>query len=428
MRASLWVAGATAVLLVVAPGVAVAAPGVPELISVVDGGGGAAGSSVEPSISADGRFVAFESAAGDLVPGDTNGVRDVFLRDRVLGTTVLVSAAWDGSDNPDGASSPAISGDGRFVAFDSYAENLVPGDVNGEADVFVYDRLTGTTVLASLTSGGAQANRNSYTPSLSADGRYVAFSTHASNLLTSHRNGTRLPDVVVRDLLLGTTTQVSLDPNGLGGTGTHLNPQVSADGRYITFISSSRDLVGDATYGYGVFIRDMSSGITTRAARTSTGSPAVGIFEYTISPDTRYLTFETDASGVVPGDVNGVPDVFFRDLRTGVTELISVADDGTQGDAESRDPSVGLSGRCVVWASGATTLVPGDTNASYDIFVRDRVAGTTTRLTGNGYGGYGYSPRLTPDGATVVFETAAALTADDTNGDYDVYAMDPGCR
>ncbi|GAB7051529.1 hypothetical protein [Catenuloplanes indicus] len=95
---------------------------------------------------------------------------------------------------------------------------------------------------------------------------------------------------------------------------------------------------------------------------------------------------------------------------------------------ESRDPAIGLSGRCVVWASGATTLVPGDTNASYDIFVRDRVAGTTTRLTGNGYGGYGYGPRLTPDGASVVFHTAAALAAGDTNGDYDVYAMDPGCR
>src|SRR5438445_496038 len=194
--------------------------------------------SLGSALSADGRFVAFDSAATDLVAGDTNGVSDVFVHDRQTGTTERVSVASDGTQGNDASFYSALSADGRFVAFDSDATNLVAGDTNGTTDVFVHDRQTGTTERVSVASGGGtQGNGKSggffAFPALSADGRFVAFQSDAPNLVAGDTNGTT--DVFVHDRQTGTTERVSVASGGSQGNGCSAGPVLSADGRFVAF-------------------------------------------------------------------------------------------------------------------------------------------------------------------------------------------------
>jgi Tol biopolymer transport system component len=204
-----------------------------------------------PALSADGRVVAFESEASNLVPGDTNGRQDVFVRDRQTGTTARVSRGRGGVQGNDDSFGAMLSADGRFVAFASDASNLVPGDTNGERDVFVRDRRTGTTERVSLGPNGRQGNADSDNPSLSSDGQFVAFYSYASNLVPGDTNGER--DVFVRDRRTGTTERVNLGPNGVQGndfSGSYgAIPVLSANGRFVAFDSSANNLVQDDTNG-----------------------------------------------------------------------------------------------------------------------------------------------------------------------------------
>jgi len=228
-------------------------------VSVDSSGGQAIGWSYNPAISEDGRYVAFESTA-DLVSGpDTNGTtRDIFIRDLQANpnpTTTLVSVD-SGDVQADGPSySPAISGDGRYVAFVSEAENLVSGDTNGTtSDIFVHDRQTGQTALVSVSSGGAQGNKPSTSPAISGDGRYVAFKSDADNLVSDDDNGKS--DIFVHDRQTGRTTRVSVDSSGGQANGWSYNPAISGDGRYVAFDSYASNLVsGDTNGNYDIFIR-----------------------------------------------------------------------------------------------------------------------------------------------------------------------------
>src|SRR6266446_5737670 len=305
-----------------------------ERVSVASGGTEANGASLSSALSADGRFVAFDSAATDLVAADTNGVSDVFVHDRQTGATERVSVASGGAQ-ADGSSGligfafpPALSADGRFIAFVSVATNLVAGDTNGATDVFVRDRQTGTTERVSVASGGTQANNASRYPALSADGRFVAFQSDATNLVVGDTNG--MTDVFVHDRQTGTTERVSVaSGGGTQGTGN--------SGGFFAF-------------------------------------PA-------LSADGRFVAFQSDATNLVAGDTNGATDVFVHDRQTGTTERVSVASGGTQGNGFSAGPALSADGRFVAFHDTATNLVAGDTNGASDVFVHDRQTGTPERVS-----------------------------------------------
>jgi Tol biopolymer transport system component len=215
--------------------------------------------SSDPSASYDGSLIAFASTGADLIAGDTNASYDIFVRDMLAGSTERVSVDSSGVQGDGDSTTPSISSDGRFVAFTSVATNLVPGDVNAHADVFVHDRHTGVTVLASVDTSGVQANADCLDPSISSDGRFVAFHSTATNLVAGDTNNA--DDVFVRDLLLGTTERASAGTGGQAN-GASDKPAISADGRFVSFRSFASDLVsGDTNGTFDVFERDRGSAV-----------------------------------------------------------------------------------------------------------------------------------------------------------------------
>jgi Tol biopolymer transport system component len=357
------------VVLCLAVSVPISLAAVTERVSVSSAGEEGNGVSWSPSITADGRYVAFMSHASNLVPGDTNATPDAFVHDRLTGTTERVSVSSAGEEGNGASWVPSLSADGRYVAFPSAASNLVPGDTNATSDIFVHDRLTGTTERVSVSSAGEEGNGDSGWPSISADGRYVAFGSDASNLVPGDTNAT--PDIFVHDRLTGTTERVSVSSAGEEGNGGNWWPSISADGRYVAFLSDASNLVPGDTNGYDIFVHDRLTGTTERVSVSSAGEEGNGGNWWpSISADGRYVAFLSDASNLVPGDTNGYKDVFVHDRLTGTTERVSVSSAGEEGNGVSGYPSISADGRHVVFESDASNLVPGDTNAWTDIFVR----------------------------------------------------------
>lgn len=351
-------------------------------VSVDSSGAEVDGHSYSCSISDDGRYVTFTSDSSGLVAGDTNLFTDVFVRDRQTSQTTRVSvdsAAVQGNHN---SVEPTISADGRYVAFISFATNLVPSDTNAAWDVFVHDRQTGQTVRASVDSAGAQSGVPipSGPPSLSADGRYVAFVSLSTNLVPDDTNG--MQDVFVRDLQLGLTTRVSVDSAGGQGNADADTPSISSDGHYVAFYSNATNIVvGDNGAGPDIFVHDRVTAQTTRVSVSSTGAEGnAGSYYPSISADGRYVAFFSSATNIAPGDTNFDPDVFVHDRQNGQTTRVSVDSSGVQGDNASHDPSISADGRFVAFSSWASNLVSGDTNGSYDVFLRDRGPGPITRF------------------------------------------------
>ena len=385
--------------------------------------------SYNPSISADGRFVAFESEASNLVPGDNNNSQDIFVRNLLTNTITRVSVDAAGNQGNNSSYSASISADGRFVVLDSEASNLVPGDTNSSFDIFVRDLSTNTTTRLSVGSTGNQGNSDSEFPSISANGRFVAFESDASNLVPGDTNARG--DIFVRDLSTNTITRVSVDAAGNQGNNSSYNPSISADGRFVVFDSEASNLVpGDTNSSFDIFVRDLLTNTTTRLSVDSAGNQGNSDSETpSISANGRFVAFESDASNLVPGDTNRVPDIFVRDTLTNTTTRLSVDSAGNQGNDFSRDPFILADGRFVAFESDASNLVPGDTNASFDIFVRDLSTNTTTRLsvdsTGNQGIGNSFSPSISADGQKVAFESFAAnLVPGDTNNAKDVFVVD----
>ena len=237
-------------------------------VSVDSAGNQANSDSSGASISPDGRFVAFKSYASNLVPGDTNDTDDIFVRDTLTNTTTHVSVDSAGNQANSDSFTPSISADGRFVAFTSNASNLVPGDTNYKDDIFLRDTLTNTTTRVSVDSAGNQGNNASGNPSISADGRFVAFTTNAFNLVPGGTNISR--DIFVRDTLTNTTTRVSVDSAGNQGNIFSSSPSISADGRFVAFISDASNIVpGDTNNSYDIFVAD-----TIRTPNVINGTPA----------------------------------------------------------------------------------------------------------------------------------------------------------
>lgn len=376
--------------------------------------------------SADGRFAVFQSDATNLVPGDTGGQLDVFVHDRQTGDTTRVSVDSAGNQGNGDSFHPVISADGRYVGFASGATNLVAGDTNGWTDIFVHDRQAQQTLRVSVSSAGVQANGSSDAASISADGRYVAFWSHASNLVSGDTNGCE--DVFVHDRQTGQTTRVSVDSAGNQGNAWSTGSSISADGRYVSFTSEASNLVsGDTNAVADVFVRDRVAGETTRlsvdSAEIQGNDASLG---GSISLDGRIVAFFSGATNLVPGDTNGYADVFVRDRLYGTTTRVSLDSSGTQANSYTLSGSVSGDGRHVSFQSGATNLVPGDTNGKNDVFVHDRQTGQTTRASVDSSGVQGndtsYNGGVSADGRCVVFYSRATnLVAGDTNGVTDVF-------
>jgi archaellum component FlaF (FlaF/FlaG flagellin family) len=400
-------------------------------VSVASDGTQANHVSYYPSISADGRYVAFYSYASNLAAGDTNGMIDVFVHDRQSSETTRISLASDGAQANNFSYWPSISADGRYVAFQSSASNLVAGDTNEMQDIFVHDRQNGETIRISIASNGDQAYSDSWGASISSDGRYVTFVSDASNLVAGDTNG--MIDVFVHDRQNGETTRISVASNGTqANNSSYDKASISADGRYVAFASWASNLVvGDTNEMPDIFVHDRQNGETTRVSLASDGSQAnSGSFDISISADGRFVVFTSTADNLVAGDTNGRDDIFVHDRQAGETTRVSVASDGSQAiGSSSNSPSISADGRYVTFYSYASNLVPGDTNGKGDIFVHDRQAGETIRIPTNPAGfqsnASSYAPSISGNGRVIAFTSKASnLVAGDTNGFDDVFVYD----
>jgi Tol biopolymer transport system component len=397
--------------------------------------GNGASDDYRPAISDDGRYVAFASAATNLVPGDTNGRYDVFVRDLATQTTSRISITSKGRQSKGDSFKPSITPDGSEIVFYSAASNLVRGDTNGELDCFLWRRSDPNTVeRVSVSSSGAQGTGGtvgSHDPTISADGNWVSWESDDTNLVPNDTNGSQ--DAFLRNLTTGVTTRENLGPGGVqaqgGAVGAH-DPHLSSDGRWMAFYSDQTNLVPNDTNGVrDEFLRDTVNGVTTRISATPTGGQSNGeSYEPWISGDGRYVTFASSASNLVSGDTNGLSDVFLADVSVSPPKItrVSVSSSGAQGNGTSKVPALSLDGGYVCFFSFASNLVSGDTNAHADVFEREVAAAVTKRtsLSSNGAQGNGDSTGcvVSSGGTYVAYKSVASnLVPSDTNGVADVF-------
>lgn len=398
------------------------------------------GASLNPVVSTNGQYAAFASGATNLVTGDTNGLRDVFWRDRVAGVTRLVSRTSAGTSGNGDSDSPVLSQDGRYVAFHSRASNLVTNsDSNADYDVFLWDSQDNSVVLVSRAADGASGAGMSFAPQISANGRVVSFASLATNLVSNDTNGTI--DAFARDLELETSYLASINTNGFSGNGSCGLPVLSADGRYVAFLSAASDLVtNDFNSVNDAFVRDLQTGVTKLVSVNTAGTDGGSGASYgpAISSNGRYVAFSSLATNLVAvADTNGLLDVFVRDLQTSITKLLSVNRFGTAAGSSpsglpgSSFPLLSADGTRVLFVSHAADLVEGDTNNKQDVFLRDHVNSTTTLISVNAAGtgpgnhdsGFGEHSMSASLELVTFFSEASDLVVGtvDTNGKTDVF-------
>jgi len=391
------------------------------------------GPSGMPAMSASGNVVAFQSDATNLVSDDTNGVRDVFVVDELTGSIERVSVSSAGAQGNAASAAPAIARDAEnAVAFESEATNLVKGltDSNGGLDVFLRDLVADETIAISVTPEGRTGNGPSRFAAISADGMTVAFQSDASDLVAGDTNG--MSDIFVRDLASGGTTRVSVSSAGVQGNEGSFDPAISADGRYVAFHTFTDNFVDTDRNGVeDVYVHDTMTGETWLASRDDDGDsgnggsccPSFG------GENGRWLVFQSSASDLVDGDTNGYADIFVHDLETGATILASLTADGGQPRDDSRSGRITPDGRFVIFESWARDIVDYDTNRASDVFVHDRDADrntilddtcegcrTTRRVSLNASSteadGSSFSPAISADGSMITY----ASDADDILG------------
>ncbi|MBI2838203.1 MAG: hypothetical protein HYX75_07820 [Acidobacteria bacterium] len=398
------------------------------LVSTSTAGGSGAGSSYLPYISPNGRFVCYVSEAGDIVEGDGNGKRDVFLFDVQKRTNLLVSTGVGGVAANGISESAMPSANGRWVPFSSGATNLVVGDGNGFIDAFLYDSKTKTIERVSLGEGGEEGDWITYGQGVSPSGRFVLLGSVATNLVADDTNGKR--DVFLRDRKTGTTERVSLTSAGGEADAdcfVFVQP-MTPDARYITFYSAATNLVGGNPNpgGNSVYVRDRKAGTTTLVSLTAQGQPAIGDNKVAaISKNGRFVAFYSNAA-LVSEDTNGAYDAYMRDLKAGTVRRVSLGNGGVEGNGTSLLRSMSGNARFVGFVSEADNLVDGDVNGKPDAFVRDLKTGVTTRVSVATDGSEGDLdsnwPFISDNGRWISFYSEATnLITGDNNGAGDVF-------
>lgn len=378
-----------------------------------------------PSVSESGRYIAFESVASNLVIGDTNAFRDVFVYDRELDITEIVSVGLGGATTNGVSARPAISADGNWVVYRSDANNIVAGDTNGALDVFLYDRATLQTTCVSRGISGATANDSSFEPCISSDGRFVAYSSRANDLVTGDTNG--FQDVFLFDRMTGQTTRVSVSSLGAEGEDQSARPAISADGRFVAFDSLAEALVPGDLGEQDIFVHDRLAQSTERVSVDSIGHQADGhSFFPSISGSGRYVAFNSRASDLIASDTNSELDVFVFDRSLRLTRRVSIDSYGIEGNDRSDRPVISGNGNVVAFSSRADNLVPFDLNAKDDIFVHDLTSGVTTRVSRSSLGEEGNDwseiASISWDGSSVAFRAKATnLIENDLNDSVDVF-------
>ena len=394
-------------------------------VSVDSAGAQASGTSANARIAANGRFVCFESNAPNLVPNDTNGVTDVFLHDLQTKVTTRVSVDSAGNEGDARGVDCAISADGRFVAFNSGAQNWSIGGAQPTSDVYIRDIQTSTTSRISKPGPLNLLYIRSDRPSMSADGRFVAYDSDFKNQVPNDNNNAL--DVFVVDRTTGAIERVSvntagMEANAVQGSGS---PAISNDGRFVAFISDATNLAPGSQPGFNVYLRDRTTPSTTLIG------PGTGTLRsLAISGDGRFIALETDAP-LAPNDTNNVRDVVVFDRAGGGFTRPSVGTAGTQSNGWSGMVEISQDGRFVAFASDATNLDANDTNGVRDVFVHDRNNTTTRRVSvdpnGNQANGVCEAPDTTTDAMTVAFASNASnLVPNDTNGAVDVFIVERG--
>jgi Tol biopolymer transport system component len=415
--------------------------GTTKMVSINAMGTASSGATRFGLISDSGRYVAFTSFANNIVTNDTNSSPDVFLRDLQTNTTRLVSINFAGTASGalGGSEVLSISPDARFIVFSSHAQDLTPTpDGNGlGTDIYVRDMLNNITVLASMNlAGTASGNGTSFGGSISDDGRYLVFTSEASNLIA---NDTSTRDVFVRDLQAGTTTRVSTNAAGTtGGNGESSGGIIAAGGQFIVFATRATDLstLPDTNNLGDIFIYDLQTQSRTLITRNVAGTAAgngleQGFFDhgvtFTISRDARFVSFMSQSGNLVTNDTNGNgDDVFLYDVTARTKSLVSINLAGNSGTiGGSFKPSISANGRFVAFESLANDLVTtaDEPNGfTVDVFVRDLMLGRTYLASINHAGtrtgnGFSFEPILSSSGTRLVFFSRAGdLITSDFNG------------
>ncbi len=403
---------------------------------------------IHVSISDDGRFIAFASDASNLTAESSNSKRQVFLRDLDEQKTVLVSRSTTGSGGNDTSEMPRISGDGKFVAFESKATDLA-GTTSGRTHIYRWKRETGALELVSKASGGGEGGAAgdglSQNPSISRDGTKVAFDSGMTDLAAGDSGG--FTDVFVRDLSgAGVTTLESKSTSGTIGNEKSRRPSISPDGAFAAFETLATNFDGlDVDSRWDVYVRKLTSTQTTTLVSRASGGGAKGgsdSFWPTLSENGSFVAFESDATNLVSDDANAVRDLFVRgDLAAAspVTERVSIGDGGNEAGfgldsvstaARQRLGTISSDARYVVFESFATNLVNDDRNAVADVFIRDRVAGHTRRVSvgtlGTETNERSGSAAISLSGRFVAFSSFASNLVDsDTNGAADIFRRGP---
>jgi hypothetical protein len=372
-------------------------------VSVSSLGEEADGGSDEVAISADGRYIAFTSYASNLVAGDTNGLEDIFLHDRQTAQTTRILLDYNGNEVTEGFFYMGIdmSADGRYISFESDATMIVANDTNGVKDMFVYDRQTATNIRISVDSSGNQANDHSTNGYISSNGRYVIFTSTATNLVAGDTND--IADVFRYDLQTGTIIRVSLVNGGGqafytgGGSSVQTGYNLSSNGRFVIFMSNVNTLVTGDTNGdiWDVFVHDTQT-LTTKRVSVSTGGAQANDISGAgfVSDDGRYVLYESFSTNLVAGDTNNSFDVFMRDTQLNTTVRLSLTPTGGQINGSSGLGGVSADMRYLVTVSDATDIITPDTNNEKDIFIYDRLQLGTPTLTAPANGANTTNPNV----------------------------------
>lgn len=380
------------------------------------------------TMSLDGRFMTYKSDDPYLVPNDTNGFADIFMFDQMTNKTKRVSVNSQGQQTNGPSEHHSISDDGRFITFSSEATNLVPNDTNNKSDIFIYDSQTGETTRISNGVNGQQSNGESLYPPISADGHLIAFSSEANNLVFNDTNGKS--DIFLYDRINKTTKRISISSEGLQSNGDSSYPSISPNGRYIVFTSTASNLVPNCNNSVSnVFLYDSETNKIVLVSIGLDGQQSDGTsynYHPAVTDDGRHVAFASQATNLVDNDTNNFFDIFVRDFQTKTTERVSVDKDGNQANGQSLHATISDTGRYVAFHSFANNLVQNDTNNVEDVFIYDLQTKNIVRASQDANGNQGdkgsYRASISGNGKFVGFTSIANnLTTEDTNNRANVF-------